>query len=185
MKMVLVNMIADTKTQNIIVVATLILGIVSGLGLATTSSYFAGSYSLVTNLEFDLLEVRITGLDPTNESINPRITLVFNAKVPTGSAGEASFTYFRVQVELNEMEFLYTQTSWRKSIPVVDQPLYPGYDKNFTVGETMYVIDDKQILYDAEDSGDWTFSILLVISYSVFDTASTARDIAFSHEGHT
>jgi len=183
--MVLVNMIADTKTQNIIVVATLILGIVSGMGLATSSSYFAGSYALAANLEFDLLEVRITGFDPTNESINPRITLVFNAKASAGSSGDASLTYFRVQVTLNEAEFLYTQTAWRKSIPVADQPLYPGYDKNFTVGETIYDLNDKQILYDAEDSDDWTFSILLVISYSIFDDTSSARYIPFSHEGHT
>ena len=178
-------MIADAKIQNIVLAVTLILGIVSGLGLAASGSYFAGSHSLVTNLEFDLLEVRITALDPTNESINPRITLVFNAKVSTGSAGEAALTYFRVQVTLNEEEFLYTQTQWRKEVPYADQSLYPGYDTNFTVSETIYEILDKQILYDAEDSDDWTFSILLVISYSVFDTASTARYIPFTHEGHT
>ena len=182
--MLLVNMIADAKIQNIVLAATLILGIVSGLGLAASSSYFAGSHSLVTNLEFDLLEVRITALDPTNESINPRITLVFNAKVSSGSAGEAALTYFRVQVDLNDRPFLYTQ-QWRKYVPSADQSLYPGYDTNFTVGERIYEILDKQILYDAEDSDDWTFSILLVISYSVFDTASTARYIPFTHEGHT
>ena len=182
--MVLVNMIADTKTQNIIVVATLILGIVSGLGLATSSSYFAGSYSLVANLELTILEVRITGLDLANESINPRITLVFNANVSTGSAGDASITYFRVQVELNERPFLYTQ-QWRKNIPLVDQPLYPGYNRNFTVGETIYELLDKQILYDAENSGDWTFDILLVLAYDVFGAAASPRYISFSHEGHT
>jgi hypothetical protein len=182
--MVLVNMIADTKTQNIIVVATLILGIVSGLGLATSSSYFAGSYSLVTNLEFNLLEVRIAGLDPTNESIDPRITLVFNAKVPTGSAGDASISYFRVEVDLNERPFLYTQ-AWRKYIPVADQPLYPGYDTNFTVGETIYELLDKQILYDAENSDDWSFSLLLVLSYDVFGASASPMRIAFTHEGHT
>jgi len=183
--MLLVNMIADAKTQNIILAATLILGIVSGLGLAASSSYFTGSHSLVINLEFDLLEIRVTALDPTNESINPRVTLVFNAKVLTGSAGEASLTYFRVEVNLNEEELQYTQTQWRKSVPYADQSLYPGYDTNFTVGETIYDLEDKQILYDAEDSDDWTFSILLVISYSVFDSESTARYISFYHEGHT
>ena len=182
--MVLVNMIADTKTQNIIVVATLILGIVSGLGLATSSSYFAGSYSLVANLELNILEVRITGLDLTNESINPRITLVFNANVSTGSAGDASITYFRVQVELNERPFRYTQ-SWRKYIPLEDQVLYPGYDTNFTVGETISELLDKQILYDAENSDDWTFSILLVLSYEVFGASASPLRISFTHEGHT
>jgi len=185
MKTVLVNMIADTKTQNIIVVATLILGIVSGLGLATSSSYFIGSYSLVTNLEFNLLEVRISGLDPTNESINPRITLVFNANVSGGSAGDASIKYFRVQVTLNDEPFLYTQTQWRKNVPLADQLLYPGYNKNFTMGETLYELADKQILYDAENYGNWTFSILLVVSYSVFGDATSFRYIPFSHEGHT
>ena len=183
--MMLVNMIADTKTQNIIVVATLVLGIVSGLGFATSSSYFAGSYALVTNLEFNLLEVRITALDSTNESINPRITLVFNVKAPTGSVGDASLTFLIARVTLNEELFVYTQNQWRKNIPVADQPLYPGYDKNFTMGETIYELLDKQILYDAEDSGDWLFGIRLAISYDVFGAPASPLWITFSQEGHT
>jgi len=183
--MVLVSMIADTKTQNIIVVATLILGIVSGLGLATSSSYFAGSYALVTNLKFDLLELRITGLDPTNESINPRITLVFNVKAPTGYFGDASFSFFWASVALNNKSFIYSQTQWRKNIPAVDQHLYSGYDKNFTIGETLTALDDKQILYDAEASDAWIFSIVLHVSYRIFDTRVSFRDITFSHEGYT
>ncbi len=183
--MVLVNMIADTKTQNIIVVATLILGIVSGLGLATSSSYFAGSYALVTKLEFDLLEVRVTGLDPTNESINPRITLVFNIKTPTGYFGDASLSYLQASVALNGEQFVYSQTQWRKNIPTEDQLLFPGYDKNFTMGETLPVLSDKQILYDAESSGAWNFTIVLTISYRIFDSRTSFRDITFSHEGYT
>ena len=182
--MVLVYMIADTKTQNIIVVATLVLGIVSGLGFATSSSYFAGSYSLVANLELDILEIRITNLDPTNESINPRITLVFNANVPTGSSGDAAITYFRVEVDLNDRPFLYSQ-SWRKYIPLEDQLLYPGYDTNFTVSETIHELLDKQILYDAENSNEWSFSILLVLSYDVFGATASPMRIPFAHEGHT
>ena len=181
----LVNMIADTKTQNIILVATLILGIVSGLGLATSSSYFAGSYGLVSNLEVNLLEVRITALDPTNESINPRITLVFNVKAPPGSAGDALLTFLRARVTLNEQLFVYTQTQWRKNIPVADQPLYPGYDTNFTMGETIYTLSDKQILYDAYDSDEWTFSIRLTVVYNVFGAEASPRYITFSHEGYT
>ena len=178
-------MIADTKTQNIIIAATLILGIASGLGLATSSSYFAGSYALVTNLEFDLLEVRITGLDPTNESINPRITLTFNVKVPTGSVGDASLSFFRASVTLNEERFIYPQTQWRNNIPEEDQQLYPGYDKNFTMGETLPVLSDKQILYDAEASDTWAFSIVLVVSYRIFDARGSFRYITFLHDGHT
>jgi len=178
-------MIADTKTQNIIVVATLILGIVSGLGLVTSSSYFAGSVALVTNLEFDLLEVRITSLDPTNESINPHITLVFNIKAPMGDIGDASLSFLRASVTLNEEPFIYAQTQWRKNIPEVDQHLYPGYDKNFTMGETLSVLTDKQILYDAEASDAWTFSIVLYVSYRIFDARVSSRDITFSHDGHT
>jgi len=178
-------MIADTKTQNIIVVATLILGIVSGLGLATSSSYFAASYTLVTNLEFDLLEVRITALDPTNESINPRITLTFNVNAPSGSGGDAALTFLRAWVTLNEQPFVYTQTQWRKNIPFADQSLYEGYDKNYTMGETIYTLSDKQILYDAADSGNWTFSILLAIAYDVFGSEASPRYITFPYEGYT
>jgi len=178
-------MIADTKIQNIIVVATLILGIVSGLGLATSSSYFAGSYALVTNLEFDLLEVRITSLDSTNESINPRITLVFNIKAQPGNIGDASISYLRATVTLNEEPIIYSQTQWRKNIPAEDQHLYPDYDKNFTMGETITVLSDKQILYDAEASDAWTFDIVLVISYRIFDAKLSFRYIPFSHDGHT
>ena len=178
-------MIADTKTQNIIVVATLILGIVSGLGLASSSSYFSGSYALVANLEFNLLEVRITSFDPTNESISPRITLTFNAKAPIGSEGDSSLKFLRAWVTLNEEQFVYTQTQWRKNVPIANQSLYPGYDMNFTMGETIYDLTDKQILYDAEDSDEWSFSILLAVAYSVFGEEASPRWITFSHEGHT
>ena len=178
-------MIVDTKIQNIIVGATLILGIVSGLGLATSSSYFAGSYALVTNLEFDLLEVRITNLDSTNESINPRITLVFNIKAPPGNIGDGTLTFLRATVTLNEAPFIYTQTQWRMNIPTEDQHLYPNYDKNFTMAETITVLSDKQILYDAEASDAWTFSIVLSISYRIFDARLSFRYIPFSHDGHT
>ena len=178
-------MIVDTKIQNIIVGATLILGIVSGLGLATSSSYFAGSYALITNLEFDLLEVRITNLDSTNESIDPRITLVFNIKAPPGNIGDASISYLRATVTLNDARIIYSQTQWRKSIPEVDRHLYPNYDKNFTMGETLTVLDDKQILYDAEASDAWAFDIVLVMSYRIFDASLSFRYIPFSHDGHT
>ena len=183
--MVLVNMIVDTKTQNIIVITTLILGIVSGLGLATSSSYFAGSYALVTNMEFDLLEVRITNFDPTNESIDPRITLVFNIKTPTGYFGDASLSYIQASVALNGDRITYSQTQWRKNIPTEDRHLFPGYDMNFTMGETLPVLSDKQILYDAESSGAWNFTIVLTISYRIFDSRTSFRGITFSHEGYT
>ena len=178
-------MIVDPKTQNIIVVATLVLGIVSGLGLATSSFYFAGSYSLVSNLEFDLMEVRITSLDPTNESINPRITLVFNVNTPTDYFGDASLSYLQASVALNEERIIYSQTQWRKNLPAEDQHLIPGYDKNFTMGETLTVLSDKQILYDAESSGAWNFTIVLTISYRIFDSRTSFRDVTFSHEGYT
>lgn len=176
-------MIADTKTQNIILVATLILGIVSGMGIASSSSYFNASYGLVSNLEVDLLEVGIIDLDPTNESVDPRITLVFNINAPTGSAGDASLIFLRAWVTLNEAEFVYTQTQWRKNIPFANQSLYPGYDMNFTMSETIYTLSDKQILYDADDSDEWTFSIRLAIVYTVFGAESN-RYITFTYQGY-
>ncbi|MHA2085537.1 MAG: hypothetical protein ACXABD_17405 [Candidatus Thorarchaeota archaeon] len=60
-------MISNTKPQNVIVVVTLILGIVSGIGLANSASYFSGSYVIVRYLEVDLTNVRVTNATSTQQ----------------------------------------------------------------------------------------------------------------------
>jgi len=176
-------MISKTKPQNFIVVVTLILGLVSGIGLASTASYYSGSYVIVSYLQIDLDEVRVANVDPTNTSINPSIALDFSFVAPETSDGEATVTYLVATVYINGDKMNYA--SFRKNIPSASRAITSGYNKLFTVSSSIIEMEDKNVLYNASADGDWTFSITLTVFYHVFNSpAESVRIIPFSYEGN-
>ena len=175
-------MISDTKPQNVIVVVTLILGIMSGIGLANSASYYSGSFVIVRYLDVSLDDVRVTNVDPTNETINPALYLDFNIKAPNASSGESRITFLTLSVFLNREHFQYAV--FRKSISLDHQTILPGYDRTFTISSTVYELLDKQILYNATLNNEWIFSISMNMWYSVAQSdVDQLRQLSFSYNG--
>ncbi|MFO7835404.1 MAG: hypothetical protein R6V83_02025 [Candidatus Thorarchaeota archaeon] len=175
-------MISSERSQNAIMAITLIIGVLSGVSLAGSSAYYSGSYLMVRYLEVDLLGIKAQNLQLENETVNPSLTLSFNMQVPDGLSGKASVTFLRASVYLNGESFDYT--FFRKRLSMEDRELFPGYDKNHTIGSTITVDSDKEILYNAYEESNWTFSVVLTIFYHTFDSdASEVRVVSFSQVG--
>jgi len=159
-------MISKTKPQNFIVLVTLIL-----------------SYVIISYLQIDLEEIRVTNLDPTNTSINPSIALDFSFVAPETSDGEATVTYLLATVYINGDKMNYA--SFRRNIQRDYRAITSGYNRIFTVSSSIPEMEDKNVLYNASADGDWTFSITLTVFYHVFNSpAESVRIIPFSYEGN-
>lgn len=177
-----IELISSERSQNVIMVITLAIGILSGVSLAGSSAYYSGSYLMIQYLEVDLLGVRVSNLQPDNETVNPSLSISFNLQVPQTLSGDASVTFLRANVYLNGESFDYA--SFTKLLRAENRQLNPGYNKNYTIGSTIDVMSDKDILYAAYDESNWTFSILLTIFYHTFDSdASQVRVVSFSQVG--
>ncbi len=172
-------MIADTKPQNIIIIITMILGIISGIGLASSAYYYSGSYTMARYLEVSLNDIRVSNLDPTNHSIDPTLSLYFNIYSPPGAPGDVKISYLTAVVYINNDKINYE--NFRRDIPRDLRSLYPDYNQTFSVSATLREDADKQLLFDAYDSEEWVISVQLTIFYEVFDQVGTSvRIIAFS-----
>jgi len=177
-------MIESTKTQNAIVVATILIGVFSGVGLVSSTSFYSGSINVVASLDIDLQDILIANLDPTNESVNPALVMVFSVKAPQTGTGQMTLTFLRASVNLNNESLSYT--SFQNFIVLKDRSVTPGYDRNLTVGSTILSLQDKQLLYNASEKVQWTFSITLFVFYHVFQSrAEEVRILVFAHEGYT
>ncbi|MHA1216140.1 MAG: hypothetical protein ACTSPE_05000 [Candidatus Thorarchaeota archaeon] len=175
-------MISDAKTQNVIVVVTLLVALVSGGALYNTTAYYGGSYIIVTYLDVNLTNVVVTNLDPTNMTVNPAVSLVFNFKAPEALSGHATLTSLTAKVWLNNDSLSYA--NFRYTIPADSRTVASGYDRNFTVRGTITELADKYVLYNASASSQWVFSIRLTLFYHVFESsAESVRVLMFAHEG--
>jgi len=175
-------LISSERSQNVIMVITLIIGILSGVSLAGSSAYYSGSYLMIQYLEIDLIGVRVNNLQPENETVNPGLSVSFNMQVPETLSGDASVTFLRASIYLNGESFDYA--SFTKRLSAENRELKPGYNRNYTIGSKIEVASDKELLYNAYDESNWTFSILLTIFYHTFDSdASQVRVVSFSQVG--
>ncbi len=172
-------MISDTKPQNIIIVITMIVGIISGIGLVNSASIYGGSYTMIRYLEIDLVDVQVDNLDPNNITVNPSISMFFNVYAPPGAEGDARIKDFTAEIYVNGDKMNYA--NFRKSIPLDYRDLYPGYNHTYGIGSTLLSELDKQVLIDAYNSGEWVISIQLTLFYRVFDSVGdSVRIIAYS-----
>lgn len=177
-------MIASTRSQNIIVLSTIVVSFISGVYLISNTSYYSGSYAIARYMAVNLEDIQIARLDPSNESINPGLTMVFNVKGPTIGSGQVDLVGFLASVYLNGQ--LLSLESFQNVVTASDRAVTAGYDKNFTVGSTILQLHDKQHLYNASQSGNWTFNIALTLSYSFFQSRLPSfRTLFFVREGYT
>ncbi len=163
-------MIASERTQNIIVVSVIIVALVSSGFLVSNAAYYGGSYSLAGRLDVTLLEVRVSGIDHTNESIKPGISLTFNLATYSLAEGNVRITFMGAEVTLNNDSLSYTTFSYTP--PVVDQYLYPEFNRNYTMGNSA-TYSDRQAILDAYTSGIWNWDIEFRYSFIVFDEVGT------------
>jgi hypothetical protein len=173
-------MISDAKPQNLIIVAMMVLGIFSGIGLANSALYYGGSYTMVRYLDVELANVSVGGFDPENfENSTLSLGLEFDVSVPSGTPGDAEITYFTAVVYLNGDKINYA--TFRRSVPLDNRALFPEYNRTFTIGSSILSEIDKALFMDAYNSDEWVFSIQLTIFYNVFDAVGeSVRIIAYS-----
>ncbi|UCE09167.1 MAG: hypothetical protein JSW61_09305, partial [Candidatus Thorarchaeota archaeon] len=102
-----------------------------------------------------------------------------NFRAPEVTAGEAFLTFLRAQITLNGESITYTY--FRRSIPIDQRSIRSGYDANFSVGSTISIMEDKMILYNASDTGNWVFTVILTMSYHLFQSrAESVRILVFA-----
>ncbi|MFX0108829.1 MAG: hypothetical protein ACFE7R_11125 [Candidatus Hodarchaeota archaeon] len=175
-------MISSEKTQNAILIVTILVALVSGISLASNAGYYSGSYALAQYIEVDLVEIRVARLDPTNTSMNPGVFFTLNFQTPNETEGNARLQYITLSFLLNAERI--SLPAFSHSIPYAEQPLYGGYDMNYTLSASIMDLDEKQILYNALTDDAWIWSVTVDYFYAVFDSDSTTqRTISFSYDG--
>ncbi len=172
-------MISGTKPQNLIIVITMIAGIISGIGLANSATYYGGSYAMIRYLDIELVNVSVSNFDPANITQNPALFMVFNVYAAPGAPGDAEITYFTAELYVNGDKINYA--TFRRDVPLTLRPLYPEYNETFSIGSTILEELDKQVLVDAYNSEEWVISIQLTLFYHVFESVGeSVRIIAYS-----
>ncbi len=179
-------MISDTRSQNIIVLTTIVLAIMGGASLVSSTSLWTGSYVIVTRIDVGLDQLTITAFnpenfDPYNASAVPYIRLRFSFKVLEEVVGQAQLRSIGATVMLNGESFDYA--AWFSLIPVADRDLYGGYNKTFGLFDGLEQEADKLILKNATDTGTWNFLVGLTLHYTTFKSAQSVRQFVFVHSG--
>ncbi len=166
-------MISDEKPQNIIMIVTLLVGIISATSLVNSTAYYTGTIYMVRYLDIELEEIRINGIDLDNRSTDISMKLVFNFQVPEGYDGRVRLTTIASEVILNSDELSYTV--FRKYIPAENGWLTPDYNRNFTISAVLDSPIDRNTLYNATVDESWNFSVVFRYFYLTF--GSTADDV--------
>lgn len=181
-------MISDPRTQDLIVVTTLIAALISSVVLVQGVSLYTGTMAMVSGLDVDLEGVTVSDLDPdnfdpANTSHVPRVLLEFRITVPLGASGTAFITSLTASLFLNEQKFVYVQSLFT-NVPASLRKLYGGYNQTLVMTAVIYETYDKLILQDALQSGLWRFNVSLTLFYRVFDSrADSVRFYLFGYEG--
>ncbi|RDE15763.1 MAG: hypothetical protein C4K48_02990 [Candidatus Thorarchaeota archaeon] len=162
-------MIASGRFQNIIIVLTIAVAIISSGFIVTNASYYGGTYVLAERLEVSLAEIHVSNVDPGNSSVNPLISLAFNMRIDVQAVGNVRVTFLGATLWLNND--LLSYTSFSHSPTLVDQYLHSDYDSNVTMSQS--VTDDRQTVLDAYLSSTWAWNVTLRYSFIVFDVRDT------------
>ena len=165
-------MISNDKPQNVIIVMTIIIALMSSISLMSSASYYGGSIVLAQNIDVSLVAVNVVNPEPSNET-NPSLSFVFNFRALQTANGEATLVFMQAEIYLNQQKFNYS--SFSRNFPSADNTVVPGFNMNFSLGATIREPIDAQIIYDAFATDTWTFSIVFHFSYHVFDARADSR----------
>ncbi len=175
-------MIESDRIQNLIIASAIILGVTSAGLIVVNANYYSGSYALAHYTEVSLEDIRVRNLDPSNESLIPGLYFTLNVHTRDDSAGDAALTYITVWPYLNGEAIVYA--TFIRHIPLENQKLYPSYDQNYTTSSSILDESDRQILFDAYTSANWTWAVVVRYWYSVISSDNLSfREISFAYSG--
>ena len=95
------------RIQDLILITVIVAGLFSAALLAGNARYYANSVALAEFLEVDVVETRVSNIDPMNYSLNPHLSFALNFKSPVDVDGEAYLVFIRVLVLLNQQSIIY------------------------------------------------------------------------------
>lgn len=163
-------MIASERTQNFIVVTVIITAIISSGFLVGNIQYYGASYSLAGGMNVTLLDIQVSNIDHTNESLNPVIRLFFNMNTSSQYEGNVRITFIGATVTLNDD--LLSYASFAYTPPEASQYVTPDFNRTYTMAN--YAIShDKETVLDADSTGIWNWTIEFRYSFIVFDERGT------------
>ncbi|MFX1272769.1 MAG: hypothetical protein ACFFAX_13870, partial [Promethearchaeota archaeon] len=167
-----------------IIIILIASGLISAALLAGNASYYSNSVAVAEFLEVDVADISVSNLDPTNYSVNPTISFVLNFKAPADIVGEAYLSHIRILAHLNEQAIIYA--TFLREFGFQQEPLYAGYDENHNIRSDVMDDKDKDVLYSAYNSVNWTWSLTVRYNYLVMrSTNQYRRTIGFFYEGVT
>jgi hypothetical protein len=178
------QMLKGRRIQDLIIITVIAAGLFSAALLAGNARYYADSVALAEFLEVDIVDTRVSNIDPTNYSVNPGLSFVLNFKAPDNVDGDAHLASIRILVLLNQQSIIYG--TFLREFRFEQEALDSGYDKNHTIGSDIIEDTDKDVLFGAYNSANWTWSLTVRYTYSVMSSSSTyRRTIGFVYEGVT
>jgi hypothetical protein len=177
-----VELFASNRAQSVIITVCILVGVINAVLLINTTYYYSGSILLSDNLEVDLKEIKVTNLDPTNTTINPKLTLTFNVIVPTRWTGEFNIRELVTSVYLNNHHIRYG--FFHLVISPENQALYSGDNRNYTIATTLSTDSDKQVFYNASITDTWFFEVNLNLDIRLFGSGyPRVESETFTYEG--
>jgi hypothetical protein len=157
-------MIASERSQNIIIIVTIVTAIVCTGFTVGNAQYYGGTYVLINRLEISLTDIHVSNVG-TNIT-NPVIALTFNLEMPFQATGNVRITFLGATVWLNDDILSYTSFAYVP--PLADQYLQSNMNRNVTMSQTSGS-SDAQAVNDAYLSSTWAWNVTLRFSHIVFD----------------
>ena len=162
-------MISNERTQNIIIAATIMIAVVSSVTLVSNGTYYAGTYTLIGDLQITFKSLTISHIDPLDNTTYPRIQFVFNLATHSPYRGNVRINFMGFTPSLNFDELSYTPFSIIP--PVSEQYLTPTYNHDFVFNSTAQdeLGIDRQVVLDAYATDTWFWQVEFRYSYFFFD----------------
>ena len=177
-------MISSVRSQNVIVSFVIILTAVSSLFLVNNAQYYSGSFELAARMNVSFLEAVVSDIDPTNESVYPRLSFSLNFRTDATTEGDVRLESMSGTAWLNDDLLSYTDLAWIFTTPA-DKILHPGYNVNFTLARTTNSEADRDTILQAYDTDIWNWYVRIRYEFITFDTSSSSRILYFNWTGAT
>ena len=178
-------MITNERSQNVIVTFVIIVALVSSVFLVSNAQYYGGSYILAETLEVDVVQTSVSGINHENESIYPRLSFTLNFQTDTQLSGNVQIKFIGIVVNLNNDALTYT--TFTQIVPDEFQHLTPDYNRDFTLGRTTSITEDRNTVLHADNTTSWNWYLIVRYYYITFDIREsiTWRFLHFNYTGLT
>lgn len=179
-------MISSERTQNGIVSFVIILALVSSVILVNNVQYYNGSFTLASRMKVSLVSTVVRDIDPTNDSIYPRLAFTFNFRTDAPNEGNVRLNYMDAGVWLNDDKLSFTVFTKSFSNDA-DQLLHPEYDRNFTISQITNSDADRTAIHQANSTDTWSWFVRLRYNFITFDISRslTWRILYYNWTGAT